>query len=188
MYKKIICIMCLLLLSACTKQEESKEKVEVCSIDCEEANMDGYEGFENKDGIFLSLTMDQAVEMIEAKDTFVLYIGFEDCPWCIEALPILNDVAKQDDKQVYYVDTRADGEDIRNEENDAYVFLQSYFEPYLAEDKIIYVPAVIAIENGEVQAYHEGTVDGHDAHERQLTEDEKDMLKSSYEKLMQSMQ
>ena len=47
------------------------------------------------------------LEMMEVGDTFVVYFGFPDCPWCRSMIPTLIDVAKDLElSQVYYVNVK----------------------------------------------------------------------------------
>ena len=56
------------------------------------------------------------------------------------------------------------------------MFLKSTIEEFLNEDRQILAPTVIYLNNGEVNGIHVGTLNGHDAAERCLTEDELDEL------------
>lgn len=52
-------------------------------------------------------TADEIVEMIDSKETFVIYFGFPDCPWCRSVLPTLIDVATSlNIEKIYYVDVK----------------------------------------------------------------------------------
>ncbi len=187
MFKKygILC-MCLAILCGCQTKEE--KKLEVCDIDCDEADMTGYEGFTNEDGVFLDISMEDAVQMIEEKQTFVLYLGFSTCGWCIDVTPILNDVALEQGISVYYIDVKKEGEDIRTKDNEAYVKLENYVRNYFTDDEDkIYVPAVIGVDHGMISNYHVGTVEGHDAYERELTEVEIKDLEKLYENLIEKI-
>ena len=54
---------------------------------------------------FIYKTEDDIIELIDKKDTFVVYFGFASCPWCRSVLPTLIDVAKEYSiENIYYVD------------------------------------------------------------------------------------
>ncbi len=149
----------------------------VCDEDCTTADLSDYEGFENIDGIFLEIDFSELTEKIENEETFFVYLGFSTCPWCIDLLPILNEVGISTNTFIYYVDVRPDDEDLRVDTNEDYVFLQNIVSEYLSEDdNKIYVPAVLKIENGIAVDYHIGTLTEHDATERDLTETEQEEL------------
>ena len=58
-------------------------------------------------------------------------------------------------------------------------------DAFLEEDdegeKRMYVPYVFVIRDGKVISAHEGTVESHDAHERQMTDSEKIELTNTYQ-------
>lgn len=63
-----------------------------------------------------------------------------------------------------------------------------YIQEYMSENDegvlTLYVPLVLVVKNGEVIDGHESTLDGHDATEREMTDDEKAQLKKIYETLL----
>lgn len=152
--------------------------------DGERADMSGYEGFTDEEHVFVSATMSEVNSYFEKDETFVVYFGFSSCPWCKEAAPILNDIAKEFDRRVLYVDTRLDGDDIRVETNSDYVQLMELVQEYVEKDEsgneFLYVPAVYFVKDGEVVSYNIGTVGTHDATERVMTEEEVELLKVVY--------
>ena len=52
----------------------------------------------------------------------------------------------------------------------------------------LYVPFVVFVKNGKIMNAHIGTVDGHDAHERTMTEDEQKELTKIYDEMFQSIE
>ncbi len=182
--KKIsVLLACLVCLFGC-QTEVIKENV-VCGIDCEPVDMSSYEGFDNKDGVFLNTKFEDVITKIKNKDTFTLYLGFDQCPWCLESLPVLNQVALEEEVSINYVDVRPEGEDLRTEENESYVELQNFLSSYLdEEDNKIYVPALIVVDNGMIAGYHTGTMPTHDSTQRLMNETEKKQLEDIYEDLI----
>lgn len=60
-----------------------------------------------EDNPFIYKEPKDILEMMEVGDTFVVYFGFPDCPWCRSAIPTLIDVAKDLElSQVYYVNVK----------------------------------------------------------------------------------
>lgn len=58
------------------------------------------------------------VKMMEDKQTFIVYFGFSDCPWCRSVIPTLFEVAK--DKKIdkiYYVDVKSIRDTLEVNEN-----------------------------------------------------------------------
>lgn len=153
----------------------------------EKADMSVYENFMDSDHVFVSATFADVLEAIEKKQTFVLYVGFSTCPWCLEAMPILNEVAKEYDAQVSYINTRPDHtkeSELRKLENADYAAFVDVAGDVLSENeegqKHLYVPFVFFFKEGEIIAYHEDTFPEHDAHERQMTEEENQRLAQIY--------
>ena len=140
------------------------------------------------------------VEMIDNKETFIVYFGFNDCPWCRSMIETMLKVA-EDYKidKIYYVDIK----DIRDEKsidkdgnittdkegtkdyNDLLIKLDSLLEEYKINDvsmneKRIYAPTVVAITNGNPLEMTTGISDDQKDPYQELT---KEMQKTMYKKL-----
>lgn len=199
--KKLICLFSsLLLLVGCTSttaptptpEETDKPTANVgCDVtsECEKwekADMSAYENFMDSDHVFLSIDMATGNELLQSDGTSVIYYGFATCPWCVELLPILNDVAKENGMNVEYVNVRPEGTDssfdIRLDTNPDYVKLKELVSDYLPVNdegvKRLSVPFVFFVSNGEIIDTHIGTLDSHDAKERLMTEEEKTILRN----------
>ncbi len=60
-----------------------------------------------EDNPFVYITAEELVQKIDNKETFVVYFGFNTCPWCRSILSNLITTAKNKDvKQIYYVDVK----------------------------------------------------------------------------------
>ncbi len=196
--KKLMFVLIAVLMIGCAPLPEdqnpndnSSNKSHGCDVlsACgdEKADMSAYENFMDSDHVFVSTTMSEALEAIENKQTFVLYAGFSTCPWCLEAMPILNEVAKEYDAAVSYINTRPDNtreSELRTFDNPEYVEFVEVMKDVLSENdegqKHMYVPFVFFIKEGEIIAWHEDTFDEHDAHERKMTEEEMERLAQIY--------
>ena len=196
--KKLIAVLIAVFLMGCAalpadqnQNDDSSNKSHGCDVlsPCgdEKADMSAYENFMDSDHVFVSTTMAEALEAIENKQTFVLYAGFSTCPWCLEAMPILNEVAKEYDAKVSYINTRPDHtkeSELRTFDNPDYVKFLEVMKDVLSENdegqKHMYVPFVFFIKEGKIIAWHEDTFDEHDAHERKMTEDEIERLAQIY--------
>ncbi len=198
--KKLVILMLMILLMGCTSlsnqdtldsTDSSNNSAHGCDVlsPCgdEKADMSAYENFMDSDHVFVSTTMKEALQAIERQQTFVLYAGFSTCPWCLEAMPILNEVAKEYETAVSYINTRPDHtreSELRKFDNPEYVQFVEVMSNVLSENeegqKHMYVPFVFFIKEGEVVAWHEDTFPEHDAHERTMTEDERERLTQIY--------
>ncbi|MBE6108775.1 MAG: hypothetical protein E7192_09115 [Erysipelotrichaceae bacterium] len=198
--KKIIVLILAVMLMGCTsapgqENPDSSDSPSSGSHGCDvlspcgddKADMSVYENFMDSDHVFVSTTMNEAVQAIENKQTFVLYAGFSTCPWCLEAMPILNEVAKEFDASVSYINTRPDHtreSELRKFDNPEYVQFVEAMSEVLSENeegqKHMYVPFVFFIKEGEIVAWHEDTFPEHDAHERTMSEEEIERLTQIY--------
>ena len=71
-----------------------------------------------EDNPFVFSTVEEVVDKMNNKDTFIVYFGANWCPWCRSVLNTFIDVSKEYNvKKVYYVDVRPDNDqskEIRN--------------------------------------------------------------------------
>lgn len=114
------------------------------------------------------------LKKIENKETFVVYFGFADCPWCRSVIETLLKVAS--DKgldEIYYVDVKNIRDTIKINEDgsftktvkgtidydklleklssvlDDYTLVDSNGDEVSTGEKRIYAPNIVAIRNGE---------------------------------------
>lgn len=182
------------ILFACDsdKEEETGNK-NVCDVDleCDTADMSEYENFNEEDHVFLEINFDEAKKLLETDDfNGIIYFGYPTCPWCIEALPIMNEVAKEKELSIYYVNKKSD---INQEHPEWEQATTDILDAAYGLDKDddgnprIYVPEVIVVKDGEVVDHHMGTLDEHDATERKMTDDEKEEVKKIYEEMFSKL-
>lgn len=178
----------MIMLCACStviidkKPDNGPKGCDIGGDKCDSDVID-YDEFMAQDNVFKEITMDDAITIFENKQSAVIYFGFPSCPWCLEALPILNEVAKSKDIEILYVMTRDKERNLLYSDDQKATILK-YIGEYEDRDKegnlSIYVPLVIVCENGEAVKGHLGTVESHDAHERVMDEKEKSELKEIY--------
>ena len=133
------------------------------------------------------ISFEQALQDLEHGKTGIYYFGFENCPWCQEAVPLLLEEAGETGQQIRYVKTRdADKNRLYDEEQKARItpYIREWMSDNDQGELTLYVPPVIRVENGEVTGGHEGTVEGHDAKERTMTDTEKEELRAVYKELL----
>ena len=121
-------------------------------------------------------TEDEIVDIIKNK-TGIIYLGYPECPWCRNAVPVLLEAAKQTGiDEIYYLNMH----DIRDKKeliDGKIVTVEEGTEGYkkileavgdkasiykdLNDDSIrrIYVPLVIFIDKGNIVAMQEATVE-----------------------------
>jgi len=108
--------------------------------------------------------------MLENKKGIYVF-GFEDCPWCQQLYPVLDEVIKQKDEDVYYIDTHSNDFKENDRKN-----LQTYINENTGYEDII-VPLVVFISQDRYTQYHIGTVEGHDARKEYLSKNQTKDLK-----------
>lgn len=128
-------------------------------------------------------TFDEIVEVL-TKGTGVVYFGFPGCPWCRNVIPVLFDVAKENNVDtIYYFNPR----EIRSDGDDAYQKLITILNDYLEENdegvKTLYVPDVYFIKDGKIMGNHLSTVDSQNDPYTALTEEQTTELKNIYQEL-----
>lgn len=123
---------------------------------------------------------DEIIDMINKKETFLVYFGFEDCPWCRSVLPNLikaaNDLGVD---KIYYVNIKEtrdtmelqDGkiQTVKKGSKGYYKLLKlldNVLDNYTIEDenskeistgeKRIFAPNVVAIVNGKAEKLTDG--------------------------------
>lgn len=150
MIKKII-VVCMVLLCGCTSSSTHK------------SDMSGYEGFTDENHVFYDMTVKDMISKMNDQDTFIVYFGFSECPYCIQAMPILNTVSKENNQTVGYINTRKDSSWESNMDIDDYDEVVDVFGEYLEYDdegkKHLYTPHVFFIKDGNVVYQYEGVSD-----------------------------
>lgn len=123
-------------------------------------------------------TAKEIVEKTENGETFIVYFGFNKCPWCRSMVENLVDLSIENDVEVYYVDVleirdtieMVDGELKTTKEGDKnYMKLVELYGDVLSDytikngdekisagEKRIYAPNVVAVVNGEAKEMVEG--------------------------------
>ena len=191
MKKLMLAFLALIVLASCSSnsantKEKDKNK-NVCDIDCEVADMSEYETMKESDHVFKEVTFKQANEMLQdEKFTGIIYYGYPACPWCEEAVPIMNEVAKKLDLTIYYVNkkSKANIDNPEGEKEATKLLDEAYGLDKDDEGNArLYVPEVVVVQAGEVISHHMGTIESHDATERKMSEDEIRILNKIYENM-----
>lgn len=173
MKKKILVIIpilfSVLLLIGCQKKELDSEKFakEYTKV--------------KEDNYFVYRSDEEIIKILE-NGTGVVYLGFPECKWCQAYVPMLNEVADTEGlEKIYYYNILED----RKNNTEAYKKIVSILNEYLQYDdegnKRIYVPAVIAVEKGEIVGFDDETsydTKGFDTPEEYWTEEETKDLKN----------
>lgn len=156
------------------------------------SDMSGYGVDEIKDSnVFRSMTVKDMAKEMDNKNTFAIYFGFNNCPWCKRILPVLNDMAKKEGIEIGYMDTRKDPSWSSNLDIDDYDKFVEIAGSYLDTDsdgkKHLYVPHTFFIKNGEIVAEHSGAVPGYDSPSDEMTDEQKKELEKAYSECFEKM-
>ena len=150
-------------------------------------------------------TDEEIIDVLE-NGTGVVYFGFNSCPWCRSLVETLITTAKDTNvKDIYYVDVldiRSSYEVANKKLNKTKEGTTSYYEildildEYLTEYKItsdkkeydtkekrLYAPTIVALKNGEIVGFHEGTVDSQTDPYLGLNDDEKKELTNIFKEM-----
>lgn len=141
-------------------------------------------------------TAGDIIDSIKGSETFVVYFGFSDCPWCRSVIPTLIDVAKKNNlSEIYYVDVKEIRDVLSLDDNgnvvttkkgtDDYYKLLTYFENVLSDynltnssgevvstgEKRIFAPNIVSVVNGEAKELESGVSDKQTDPYMELTEE-----------------
>ena len=149
-------------------------------------------------------TTEEVLNLIDKKKSFVLYFGFDTCPWCRGVVPTLASISKELNQEVYYIDVK----DIRDtfeldDDNKPklvkkgskdYSKLLEKLEPVLEDytltdsdnneikvgEKRIYAPSIVSVIDGKAKELTTGISDKQTDGYMKLT---KEMEKDTYNKI-----
>ena len=149
-------------------------------------------------------TTEEVLDLIDKKKSFVLYFGFDTCPWCRSVVPTLASISKELNQEVYYIDVK----DIRDtfeldDDNKPklvkkgskdYSKLWEKLEPVLEDyaltdsdnneikvgEKRIYAPSIVSVIDGKAKELTTGISDKQTDGYMKLT---KEMEKDTYNKI-----
>lgn len=203
----IFIVLLTLIFVKLNKKEEAKDtdaikiKEEYESLNGSEAS-NGYTYPEislEDNNPFIYASIDDAIEVLN-DGTGLIYFGYASCPWCRNALNVLQYVNV---KEILYVDL-SDARDVyeivdgvltktKDASNGYYKLLElldSVLDDYVIDEvsvgeKRIYVPLVVGVKEGNIVGSHTGTVDlndGQTAYDA-LTNDQQEELKEVYDEI-----
>ena len=183
--------MAILLLCSTVLYSCGKSPAVLVPLSGEKSDMKDYIALFDEDHVFYDLDVETMVNAMKEKKTFVAYFGYPACEWCIEAVPILNQAAKENEMQVGYINTRSNPEWQKNTDIDNYDLLISTVGEYLEYDsdgvRHLYTPSVFFIREGKVIGFHEGTVENHNARNRAMSEEEQEVLRNIYRDMFRDL-
>lgn len=205
-------ILIVILLSACTNKTLTAKEKDALKFKEEYESLNGKSNNNRK---YRKVTIDEdnpmryksasdIVKMIEDKKSFIVYFGFDSCPWCRSVVPTLLEVAKDlEVDTIYYVDVKEIRDVLKLGEKDevvtekkgdeSYYKLLELLDPVLekytltnedgkeidTEEKRIYAPNVVSVVDGKAVELETGISDEQTDGYMKLTEK---MKKDTYNK------
>ncbi len=144
-------------------------------------------------------SFDEVMDFLN-EGTGILYLGFPECPWCRNMVPILTETAKEEEVSTLYYFNALSIRDIKelNDEGKIVVKQQGTKEYYELVDKLsdfltpyeglndegikrIYFPTVVFVQGGKIVDVHIGTVDSQEDPYKVLNKKQKAELKKIYQ-------
>lgn len=114
------------------------------------------------DNRFIFASAGEVLEKFES-GSGLIFLGFQQCPWCQQLAPIVDEAAKAEGlDKIYYLDIRH----ARETNDDTYKKLVEKLKPHLRTDENgqprVYVPDVTALKDGHIVGHflQETTADG----------------------------
>lgn len=145
--------------------------------------------------IIVNIPLDNRVKYVKSADelmqlfkekTGVLYFGYSTCPWCRNALPVLIDSILDNDIDVlYYVDIKAF--DFSKKSKEIYEILDEYLKVKDDGEKVLAVPDVYVLKNGNIVAHHRSCVESYKNPYKGMNEEQIAELKSIYDSMIKEI-
>lgn len=195
MWKTVL--LCLVFAAAGCQKPAADEKMQensdssLCSDAASACEPQETDGQETDTSWMQAITMEQAIDLFEQQGSGIVYFGFPACPWCQEAVPVLQEEAEAAGVDVFYVQTRDENKELlyTPEQKEAFTpWLKDYMSDNDEGVLTLFVPVVINVQNGSIVDGHVGTLDEHDATERKMSEEEVGQLHEIYKNLLEAGQ
>ena len=111
----------------------------------------------SSDNIFTYRTAEEIIKILK-HGTGIVYLGFPECPWCMEYVKYLNDTAKESEAdEIYYYNIK----NARSNNTKEYQKIVEILKDLLPYDdngnKKVFVPTVVFVKNGKVIALDDET-------------------------------
>lgn len=133
------------------------------------------------------ISMGRALEIFDDGEDALIYFGFEQCPYCQKAKPILKQVAEETKTKVYYVKTRDDNKELTYTDSQR-ESLENFIGSFMQENEDeenklwLYVPLLVYSDQGVVTKGYEGT----GTKSSDMSKKDKKALKKEYQKIFRA--
>lgn len=119
----------------------------------------------------------RTMKMISSKKPGIYYFGYQNCPWCVELQPILDEVLEQNKIKANYTNIKD-----KNFKDNYKNQLNKLYAKHVGGN--LEVPFLVIIDPERNISTHVGTLPNHNAIQNKLTHNEKNKLKSILNKLV----
>ena len=184
-YLGLVFALVLGMISGCAKETTPVHYLE--DLVAVPVDMSVYPGFNDPDHHFKRVTLKEANRIYKEGGSGILYYGYSHCSWCPRAVPVMNQVAKDLDMTIYYIDM--DSKDGNTEEvyNEFLDLTKDFLKKDDNGDPVLYVPQVFVVKNGEIVGDHLSTVDSYKPSQGEMTEKQNKELYKIYEKMFKKL-
>ena len=187
MLKKLLVVLCVvLMITGCNNDIDEDDISDAIKFKQEyenhnnQINKDNGMAYTNlvieEDNPMIYATFEQIMEVLDSDG--IIYFGFETCPWCRSAVPVILDAAKASNVSSIYYFNALDLRDIKELDSDGNINTEKECDPKYYEllDKIgsiaepytglndesikrLYFPTVVVVKDQEIVFYHTSTVE-----------------------------
>ncbi len=190
----VMCFLSLLCFNGCGEKENqtdaSKFKEEYEALNGKLSKETSYRTVQiQKDNPIIYKTSGEFVSLMEAKESFVLYLGSADCPWCRSMISSFLEVASDlNISVIYYVDlknSKTEDDQKLLDILDSYILKQEDDKKGNVVQRKVASPSIVSVVDGTVTQWTDGISPKQTEENEELTEE---MKKDSYEKIKCSIQ
>lgn len=150
--------------------------------------------YKNGKKIKVNIPYDNRVKYLNEKETVtllkegtgVLYFGYNTCPWCRNIVPVLIEAVKENNiDNIYYADINKLNLSYNNKQ--LFNILNDYLKENEDGKKVLAVPDVYFIKNGNIIGHQLGSVESYHNPYTEMSNDQKQELKNIYNEFIKGM-
>ena len=182
MKKLLVVLATLLVLLVGCGQDNKKpaEPVTISTIETFPVDMSKYHNMSSTNHQFLGITPETFLDFLSNGGNGIVYVGYDSCPICNKAVPVINEVAQELGVKVFYIDCY----------HPVYP-LMDHFDEFVAATRpilevkdgepVVLTPHVMTVVNGEFVDSQIGIIDQLDP---EASEQDHEKVKASYMDMM----
>lgn len=155
--KKLLIILCSLLLVSCKADQTVNYTYDIVSSD---VDMSSYPGVTSVNHCFKQIIPDELFKCVENNSSGVFVLSYETCPYCRQLIRYLNQAGLDNGVTIYYIDAM-DPKHKYVKDSDQYQktleLLYDYTDSDDEGEKCLWTPTVFSIINGKVSGFQIST-------------------------------